>query len=695
MALTGFTVHPLRMMDERWKPSPNRCLIARDVTWDCRDGIRDSGGFREIVADIVDPKGDHSAFVGEGPIISLHWFAQHNGARSWLIWEDANGRLRAYNGSNAPTTPWDNLEDNQGTEWDGVNLTRTVLDTPWQRTQSQAWGGRLYFVNGYDEPIVFDGIKTERAGFDAPAPAPSAIAMTTGTTLDELGLGVRAVTGGGDVKYAYRYKMSFLNERGQESPLSPASEIIIGENQEPAAGATGARRFNHVNLATGGPNIVARRLYRTANLMDEDGEFISPGEGDNYYFHSEIEDNFLTSLEDGTPDSALGSLADELDFGPWPATAKFLASFKGAMFIAGMTSNELRYSAFGYPEVFPEDNVIPIGDDDMGPITGIYPMANALVVFKPQGIYLVKGGPQSGGFEAQTLTRDEGTTAPNSIKVIPGLGLVFLSERGLRLLQGTLNEGISETNTVDLSAPIPDRVKRISSSALHNASSAVYHRDKEYWVAVPTIGGPNPTEVWVYHYEIGEWSFRPNFPISCMLETRDHKGHLLFGSHSQAVHQEGVFVYSRGWETKGGTDVETRYETVDLDFGSVFEFFNPRHVYVYCIGYGNNDLELNYRQNRDIVEVRATADTKDQQDPNLVFDVYGTGLWGTARWSKHRPIVLRYDVYAGHKGPIREFRFALSPTGRRMQLVQYDLVGDAGSKRNMKPINKELGPVGR
>ena len=690
---SSLQVTPLRGMDERWKPRElNHAITARDITWDRRDGLRNSGGFREIIPDI----GGANPFAGQGEILSLHWFAQHNAAKQWLIWEDSNRRLRAYNGSNGAATPWENLEDLDGNAWDGSTLKRTVISTPWQRTQSQAWGGRLYLINGYDQPIVFDGIKTERAGFDGPPGAPEGTVLDEGgTTLDELGVGsLDASADGSGGRFAYRYAVTFLNERGQESPLSVSSTLVVGQN------ADIARKFINVELPLGPSHVTGRRLYRTANIVDsEDGEFLDTEDGSSFYYHSDFLDNSVDRFEDGIPDAGLGSLVDPLDLGPWPISAKYLASFKGTMFIAGMTNNELRFSAPGQPEVYPDDNVIQIGDDDMGPIMGMYPTKNALIVFKMRGIYLVRGPT----FRADTLTKDTGCAAPNSICELPGLGIVFLSDTGVWLLEGAL-VGEGTTGVMELSIPIPDRIRRLNRSALLNSFGRVYHRDKEYWLSVPTLGSADPTEVLVYHYEIGEWTFRENFPISCMVETRDHRGYLLFGSHNTATHMEGIHVYSRCWPTKGGVDVEPLYESIPLDLGSVYEHFQPRHVIAYCIGYGDNDLQLNYKQNRSYTSIRPTVQMTDQQDPNLRFGVYGTakdgtdvgaGKWGTATWAYHRPITVRFDVSAGHKGPIRELSVAFSPAGNRMQIVGWDIEADIGSQKQILPISKLIGPKGR
>ena len=274
-----------------------------------------------------------------------------------------------------------------------------------------------------------------------------------------------------------------------------------------------------------------------------------------------------------------------------------MASFKNTMFNAGQTDNSVHFSAPLYPEVFPPDSVINIGDNDMGQITGLYTTKNALVVFKTHGVYLIKGDPLN-GFFSQTFNQEVGCVAPNSITEIPGLGLAFLSHDGVYMLQGALENTGTPTNFVHLSAPIPDEIAKINFSAAINAFGTLYARDREYWLAVPKHGNDKSTLVLVYHYEAGAWSIREDFPINCMLTTRDHRGYLFFGSHDSGSDYRGVQVYSRGWQSKGEEAIDATYETVSLDFGSVYQSVQPAHVIAYTIAYGNNDLEINYKLNR-------------------------------------------------------------------------------------------------
>ena len=778
-------------------------------------------------------------------IVSLHWFAQHNGARQWLVFEEENARFNAETGAaeadgttslkvfdGSLSKPFSDEHVTDGTlsnkpfkvlmEYGNAD-SDTVISPINKRlrndlsipTQSQSFGGRIYLVNGYDQPLVFDGDICERAGFASTPPAPSAtgnnfetsmtfcFATGDGTAYDDdwdfgtiltaetlrpgnigfyglnqnvpywgLGSASGATIGGGSYYWpygsynasgqpvrggeasastadehfdnlfemklkfymgeqidericGYQYKVTYVNDRGQESEASASSNLAILKN-----GTGGEKYAAHgkgsitLSVPKGPKECVARRIYRTRNCYDSEGNLYTRGRQRTFYFLTEIPDNMTTQYVDGHPDTALSERLEVRDLGNFPSRTKYLAVFKNTMFAAGSDFNEIQYSAPLFPEVFPKDNVISVGDDDGGPITGMRATKNALVVFKSRGIYLIKGSP-SGGFVAQTLNQDIGCVAPNSIAEVPGLGLVFLSEKSVYLLEGALENTGSITGVVNIGAEIPNQLERLNHAASIKACASVYLRDKEYWLAIPIDGSAKNNMCLIYHYEVGSWSVRFDFPIECMLTTKDHRGYLLMGSHdTENKFRNGLLVYTRGSNKKGsttekfrvsieeskdGTDeyvveilatedvsVSSIYETVSNDYSSVFSNFRPAHIMAYAVGYGDNGLNVNTRVNRSIDQVRAVSQTGDQQDPNEPYPVYGTALFGKDRWIAYRPVVLRNDISTTHKGPVRELSVSFaSANNNKIEIIGYDLEAKVGEQRNIKPLNKALRPSRR
>lgn len=737
MKTQAFTLSRIRGVDLRYQVSPDSASDIQDMRWTLNDSWTSCGGFRPITrygqkyspwgtvigggTFLGDPTpmpgggstGGISPTTGATPdndtIQSLHWFSQHNGARQFMVWEDDAGRLRRFRGD-FPLHPYENLTDRQTAVWDGADRSRFTTRTPGSSTQSIVWGGRLYLINGHDEPIVYDGRVTGRAGYiQSPGPPGAELVFRDyntdstsywlGTRIRNQGLGSSLPYDdgdGGDGKLcAYKYRVTFVNRRGQESPMSEPSSLVQFE-----CGDKGKTRFVQLTLPTGDAETVARRIYRTRDVYDAYGQPTSRNYGYNYYFLKEVQDNITSSIEDGLSDGNLGMLADPEDFGPWPAQAKFVGTFKNTLFLAGMPNNQIQFSAPNMPEIFPLNNIFDISEGDGGDITGIYPTKNALVVFKRRGIYLIKGDP-SNGFYCQTLTRDMGCIAANSIAEVPGVGLVFLSETGIYVLEGALENTGSPTGITELSVPIRDWFDDLSDSALAGAVGIVYHRDREFWLCVPGIGETENTLVYVFHYPVGAWSRRFDVPVRCAVETKDHRGYLFFGS-SDPVVRPGIYIYTHSEIRRGhdwGDDTELSvsplYQTAPLNFGNVYAGVQPAYVNIYAVARGTLGLSLNLNVNRSLDQTLQENKTTKQSDLIAPEYSYSDELLydDSTKWGHYRPMPFRYDVSLMHESLVTELQLIMTNTDAsnpHIEIVGYDIEAKVGAQREIRVLTDVL-----
>ena len=617
---------------------------------------------------------------------TLHWFSQFNGAIQFLIYEATDGGLYKFYGATAPHRPWRHLVHVDGRVFDGTARSRTMLDTEWEGTNFHTFAGRVYMVNGYDEPLVYDGRLVSRAGYNTP-PAPMEVEIVDNQsgkkpylTSFSYGLGHKNTTG------EYSYRMSFVNERGQESPMSEP-ELISFDN--PAD----KRHLITLKLNLGPPGTVARRIYRTQNLRDIGGLRRDIIFGKEFYLLEEIQDNISTVFTDFKSDIDLGGLNSEENYGLWSSRFNRIATFKNTLFLANTFESQIRYSAPRQPEEIPRDNEINVGDSNAGEVVAMYATKNALIIFKSRGIYLVKGDPRN-GFFAQTLTKDMGCIASKSIREIPNLGLIFLSQDGFYMLKGALENTGTITEIVRLGQPIKDIFSIINTSSAKNCRSTINHRDKEYWLVAPVKGGVTPSVLFKFHYEIGDWSISRNFKVNDVAVTEDHRNYVyLASSNSTLASAKGLFVYSNAYTQKGQHTVSPIYRTAHIA-PKKFQHFEIIRINPLIIGYGDNDLEMNFRTNRDLTSAYTSNLSKDQERPLEDFDApkYGEATWdGTKLWWHLRPIPLRYDITTMHKGPVSEIQFDFTPTGSRVQLIGYELELRIGAKRDISTLDAIFG----
>ncbi len=675
-----FTAKQLLGLDQNWVGRAGSASVLDNWRWESRGGWETVGGFEPLLEPETPPS---PRYTGSSVIYSIHWFSRHNGAQQFLLYEDGDN-LRVFNGSGT-----------QG--WDTLQTGRYTSNSPWQRTQYAAWGGWCFIINGKDEPVRYDGRKLVRCGFDRAPSGAKAYGRDDGyvenTSVIGLGLGPTTTgTAGEDADARYRYFVTFVNELGVESPPSSSSPEV---SWTAAGGTAGTRVMAALALPPGADTVAARRIYRTKNY---DGE--PETTGSTFYFLREIRNNRSDLFIDAVPDERLGQQYSRSEFGPWPRSAKYISFFKGGCFLAGMSeyTDRVVYSRAGQPENFPADNFIPVGDVDSGEITGMYPTTNALVVFKRRGVYLIKGD-YTNGFFAATLTEDTGCHAPNSIREIPGLGLAFASDAGVHVLVGALEEGTQATRIENISDNmIPDYWADVAANNLMSAHAGMEHQDHEYWLAVPTVGQPEPTTILVYHYDTGQWSRRTGIPSNCMAETRDHRGYLFFGSHDKTSHP-GIHAWCRGWPDYDGDSVTSTYETSWIDFGKLYESVTVNAVILYVIGYADS-ISVDYYTERGVKALRAyhndgaaskDADVPDDLTSPNTMTKWGDGTWGDGETAgKWRPVLIRFDVDT-YYGSVSEFKFKVEAAGR-CQIVNWAVDVTANGPRDVRPLNTDISP---
>lgn len=391
------------------------------------------------------------------------------------------------------------------------------------------FGRQLFFVNGRDTPIRWGGRQqTLPAFFVSPTPAPFAynvdvdyyaspgtinnggsISLMTSSSLG-LGLGICPVCpprGQGPppepqrVLARYRWRMTFITDTGSESPLSDFTEAFWTNLSD----TTNGRFSPFLFLPKGPPGTVARRIYRTINLLN-----LELAESDSqYFFVKQIDDNVTQNYIDITPDALLTFSAPGFENSVViPSGWRYAASWNGRMFLANTEDRPTRiiYSEPGLPEQFRATSYFDGAVRSGGRITGLFPYYDVLLVFRETGIDVIRSGPD-GSLTIGALVERVGTTATDTITSVEGVGVMFLSYDGVYQLSGGLYGG-SSVSVKKISDGIAEEMRRINRAALPRAKAAYSSLEKEWWCQFASDDVDIPSRGIVYHTANQQWSYR-------------------------------------------------------------------------------------------------------------------------------------------------------------------------------------------
>jgi len=225
------------------------------------------------------------------------------------------------------------------------------------------------------------------------------------------------------------------------------------------------------------------------------------------------------------------------DEGPYldqPPKARFLASVRGRLFVAGLYDEHdaLRYSNFLDASGWPGNNIIRIKTQDGSAITGLSSISNYAVIFKERSIHLASVGGQ---YDANTRRVVDGVGCVNHATIQNvGDSLIYLGENGVYHFNGQ--------EAVYLSQKIERRLLSLQGS-FKMACSGFYRKRSQYWIAFPSgryHKGKVCDIVFVYSLRRKEWAeYRFNTVTSFDFEAVDGNPQTGFGAFSSVLLEGG------------------------------------------------------------------------------------------------------------------------------------------------------------
>ena len=621
----------------------------------------------------------YGPFFQEKRIESLYIWNTHNGAKTYHLFEGKTTSM------GASSTLWHTVGN--GTYGGRLQVIRTGRTTPTSSepaTVFSPFGRFLIITNGHDEPAKFDGDRLTPLGWQSiPGPvtpwrvdvenadlgnqqslviSEPVSSATTSNYLPEgfvQNLGLGSTTN--DAKNAYKWKVSWVNETGSESPLSPGSELTIwttlNDTGTPDEYQNRRQGVYLSDVPVGPSGTVARRLYRTKNL----GGGATTDETETYYFVAQINNNLDTVYVDYTPDQFLVSAAPDVTKSIlFPAVStRFSTTFKGVLFIDGGQSNSTRifYSNPLSPDSFSSNAYFEVGVREGGDITGLFPYYNQLLVFRENSIEMIRGDSVN-GFEISPFLSGVGTKAAATATTVPGVGVLFLGNDGIYRISGGLDGG--STISVDkVSTGLVKTINRINNATVARATAAYSPKWREWHCYVPVDGEEKPSLGIVYHMDKDAWSIRTGFPVGCI--ATDQNGELIFGhntghSFGASQYETGLFVITRkraaGYVVTGGfpipgiTDAEpptSVYKSKWHDMRSAPAKKFVKYVYLHVVTKGDNTIPITYYMDFDYNGITSSGE-KMQRPDHPDQGVYDLAVFDTAAWEEGMISTIRYPV---------------------------------------------------
>tara|TARA_R100000734_G_C3319028_1_gene114077 strand:- start:4420 stop:6597 length:2178 start_codon:yes stop_codon:yes gene_type:complete len=677
-------IKPFIGIDERIPAPSNSTQLIENLTYDAHTKTWNNFlGFEEFFHTTNRPYGGSgvSQIYDPASIDSIYCYQRHNSAQQWFLFEQ-EGKLKYL-------VPSSGQAANQVAQT--LEEERHIPTIQEAHTNYTPYGRYVIITNGVDGPLKYrGGDRIYPLGWDRRPGSPEVITpfdydsnnkpMSYVEALSDFELGNNELGGGSlfksqvfqgvgfvtgsDGQNEYKYKVSFVNEAGSESPISEASRPIKWTTKDITKGTNeyANRACPVMEIPVGPQGVVARKLYRTNNG------------GSDFFFLDQIDNNTDDFYVDFRQDTQLGSSAPlDSESIVMPANGgRFTATFKNCLFIDGGISDGTRiyYSQPNQPDTFKDSNFFDVGTREGGDITGFEVYYNSLLVFREQAIDLIRGDALN-GFELVPFITGIGCRSPHSVVNVPTIGIMFLGQDGVYCIKGGLDGG-ANLQIEKKSDPIQQYIERLSLDGLASAVSIYSSQWREVHFYVAADDGHRLTMGLIYHIDSASWSFRDNkeWGVNCI--TTDKDSNLIYGrwyDQDPAVvgqTNRGIYVISRkrtaGTFNAGNDEVPdyqdaamppSKIRTQWLDFGQPFLKKNIKYVYLYILTTGNQVPSLGFYKDREWDNESDAQRNLMQRADHRSQPVYepvdpdqedSQALWGTAKWQNKLLTQVRYAV---------------------------------------------------
>jgi len=430
-------------------------------------------------------------------------------------------------------------------------------------------GDILILTNGKDPNYKWDGVKFSPLGISSLPPAPEVptktpaeISVPVGGTvpwfdssqegppyIENNGLGYwqsyamkvdrTAVEGN-----TYEYRMTWVNDKGQESEPGPASNRLSDEawgtilsvglapHQAPVSDtfndygdkdAYYTIRVNNLSADAPSMDIAARNLYRSTD------------KGLTWLFHSRLPGNNTDNLWDY---ARVGQLSQEFKLpepgvNKPPPMAKWAFPFRTRTYYGGLYGEAatLAYSQDqGGKEAVGTNNYIEISNRGADELTGFAIAQDYALIFKRRSLYMLTHDKE----ELPILTPiSRGVGAVSDRAIISFEGTTYwLSEMGFYSYDGA--------KVAPISRELTERVKDLPPAHLKDAFSWVDVEERRVFFSI--CGGPDDSnrEIWAIHVDSAAFSILDGYEVGAAIQY-DKYTYVAFYDQHNDLHDIGLW----------------------------------------------------------------------------------------------------------------------------------------------------------
>jgi hypothetical protein len=448
----------------------------------------------------------------------------------------------------------------------------------------------LLILNGKDPNLKWDGEKITPLGVVAAPNAPTIVESEAG----DGDIGVRQIAlrfWGGysitktDNDYSYTYKVSWVNEFGQESELSEKSNSVSDENV--LSGSHG--QYRYLILLTGlegappQDDIIGRNVYRS---VDQITYFLLR------YLPGTDGETMIDTIDPAAP---LQEEAPAASANLPPPISSWAFFYRGRTYYGGNPESPtvLFYSAKsgGKEAVKPTDAII-VGNNISEPITGFALAGDFALLFKDRSTYMLTQD-KAGEPILTPLSTSVGAISDKAAVGFEGK-VFFIAYSGLY--------GFDGSKIMPISEDVAEVIKRVPRATLRNSFGWVDPECRRVYFSIATGPADHNNEVWALHVDNGALS-----KIGAAISSAAYyKGQTVVGYNSSTANDgtfdlgvwgAGTKIYYRPTPVSGilSSDIDRNFETRWI-FGKNPQadktFYRVDVFYVQTGGYQVGDASL-------------------------------------------------------------------------------------------------------